>query len=64
MVAWAGPGVAVANAHPAVIAVADEVDASNDEDGVAHVLERLVVSPVVGATGHSGAEHLSARSRP
>lgn len=44
MVAWSGHGVAVANAHPAVIAVADEVCASNDEDGVAVVLERLVLS--------------------
>jgi len=42
MVAWAGHGVAVANAHPAVLAVADEVCASNDDDGVADVLERIV----------------------
>ena len=42
MVAWAGHGVAVANAHPAVLAVADEVCASNDDDGVAEVLERIV----------------------
>ena len=42
MVAWAGHGVAVANAHPSVLAVADEVAASNDDDGVAIVLERLV----------------------
>jgi Cof subfamily protein (haloacid dehalogenase superfamily) len=41
MVAWAGHGVAVANAHPSVIAVADEVCGSNDEDGVAVVLERI-----------------------
>jgi hydroxymethylpyrimidine pyrophosphatase-like HAD family hydrolase len=41
MVAWAGHGVAVANAHPAVIAVADEVCPSNDDDGVATVLERI-----------------------
>jgi Cof subfamily protein (haloacid dehalogenase superfamily) len=41
MVAWAGHGVAVANAHPAVIEVADEVCRSNDEDGVAVVLERI-----------------------
>jgi hydroxymethylpyrimidine pyrophosphatase-like HAD family hydrolase len=41
MVTWAGLGVAVANAHPAVLAVADEVTSSNDEDGVAVVLERL-----------------------
>ena len=41
MLAWAGHAVAVANAHPDVIAEADEVTASNDEDGVALVLERL-----------------------
>jgi Cof subfamily protein (haloacid dehalogenase superfamily) len=41
MLAWAGHSVAVANAHPDVIAEADEVTASNDEDGVALVLERL-----------------------
>jgi len=44
MLAWAGRAVAVANAHPEVLAVADEVTASNDEDGVALVLERLVGS--------------------
>lgn len=42
MLAWAGHGVAVANAHPEVQAVADEVTASNDDDGVAQVVERLV----------------------
>ena len=42
MLAWAGRAVAVANAHPEVLALADEVTASNDEDGVARVLERLV----------------------
>jgi hypothetical protein len=41
MLAWAGHGVAVANAHPSVLAVADEVTASNDDDGVAQVLEQL-----------------------
>jgi hydroxymethylpyrimidine pyrophosphatase-like HAD family hydrolase len=41
MLAWAGHGVAVANAHPDVIEIADEVTATNDEDGVALVLERL-----------------------
>jgi hypothetical protein len=41
MLTWAGLGVAVANAHPEVLAVADEVCASNDDDGVAVVLERL-----------------------
>jgi Cof subfamily protein (haloacid dehalogenase superfamily) len=41
MLAWAGHSVAVANAHPDVRAAADEVTASNDEAGVALVLERL-----------------------
>jgi len=40
MLAWAGHSVAVANAHPEVLAVVDEVTATNDEDGVAQVLER------------------------
>jgi hypothetical protein len=40
MLAWAGHGVAMANAHPAVLDVADEVTAPNTEDGVALVLER------------------------
>jgi Cof subfamily protein (haloacid dehalogenase superfamily) len=41
MLAWAGRGVAVANAHAEVLAVANEVTASNDDDGVAVVLEQL-----------------------
>ena len=41
MLAWAGHSVAVGNAHPAVRAVADEVTATNDEDGVAAYLERV-----------------------
>jgi len=40
MVQWVGHGVAMANGHPSLRAVADEVTASNDEDGVALVLER------------------------
>ncbi|MFJ3235224.1 HAD family hydrolase [Streptomyces sp. NPDC086787] len=38
---WAAHGVAMANAHPALKAVADEVTTSNEDDGVAVVLERL-----------------------
>jgi Cof subfamily protein (haloacid dehalogenase superfamily) len=41
LLAWAGHAVAVANAHPEVIAAADEVTAANDDAGVARVLERL-----------------------
>jgi Cof subfamily protein (haloacid dehalogenase superfamily) len=40
MLTWAGHAVAVANAHPEVIEAADEVTASNDDDGVAQVLQR------------------------
>ena len=43
MFAWAGwARVAVANAHPSVLAAADEVTLSNDEDGVAVYLDRLL----------------------
>jgi len=44
MVRDAGYGVAVANAVPEVIAVADCVTQSNDEDGVAAVVEQLLPS--------------------
>ena len=44
MLQWAGHGVAVANAHPAVLAAADEVTAANDDAGVARVLERVYSS--------------------
>ncbi len=40
MLRWAGHGVAMGNAHPELHAVADEVTARHDEDGVALVLER------------------------
>ena len=40
MLSWAGHGVAMANAHPAVLDAAAEVTAPNSEDGVALVLER------------------------
>ncbi|MGW4223970.1 HAD family hydrolase [Streptomyces bauhiniae] len=42
MFAWAAHTVAMANAHPELKAVADEVTASNEEDGIALVLERLL----------------------
>lgn len=40
MFAWAAHGVAMANAHEELKAVADEVTSSNEEDGIALVLER------------------------
>jgi len=42
MLAWSGHGVAVANAEAAVKDVADELTTSNDEDGVARVIESLL----------------------
>ncbi|MBT1183032.1 HAD family phosphatase [Streptomyces sp. CJ_13] len=42
MFGWAAHGVAMANAHAELKAVADEVTASNEEDGIAVVLERLL----------------------
>ena len=40
MLRWAGHGVAMANAHPAVLEAADEITAGNSEDGLAMILER------------------------
>lgn len=40
MLSWAGHGVAMRNAHPEVLKIADEITAANNEDGVAQVLER------------------------
>jgi Cof subfamily protein (haloacid dehalogenase superfamily) len=44
MLAWAGTAVAVANADRSVLEAADEVTASNTDDGVALLLERLVAA--------------------
>jgi hypothetical protein len=41
MLAWAGTSYGVGNAHAEVLAVVDEVCPTNDEDGVAAVLEEL-----------------------
>jgi hydroxymethylpyrimidine pyrophosphatase-like HAD family hydrolase len=43
MLRWAGRGYAVANAHPSVLAAADGVVGSNEEDGVAEFLERSIL---------------------
>ncbi|MDX8032253.1 HAD family hydrolase [Lentzea sp. BCCO 10_0856] len=40
MLSWAGHGVAMGNAHPEAVEVADEITASHAEDGVAVILER------------------------
>jgi Cof subfamily protein (haloacid dehalogenase superfamily) len=40
MLLWAGHGVAMGNAHPDVLAAADEITSPNTDDGVGRVLER------------------------
>ena len=42
MIEWAGRGFAVANAHPDVLAAADAIAPSNDDDGVAVTAEPLL----------------------
>jgi Cof subfamily protein (haloacid dehalogenase superfamily) len=42
MLEWAGRSYAVANAHPAVLAAADEVVGSNDDDAVAILIESVL----------------------
>jgi hydroxymethylpyrimidine pyrophosphatase-like HAD family hydrolase len=44
MLNWAGTAVAVANAQQSVLEAADEVTASNVEDGVALLLERIIAA--------------------
>jgi Cof subfamily protein (haloacid dehalogenase superfamily) len=44
MLDWAGRAVAVANAQQSVLEAADEVTASNVEDGVALLLERIIAA--------------------
>jgi hydroxymethylpyrimidine pyrophosphatase-like HAD family hydrolase len=42
LLAWAGTSYAMANAHPTVLAAAANVAPSNDDDGVAQVLDQLL----------------------
>lgn len=51
MIEAAGTGVAMSNAHPEVLAAADAVTESNDEDGVAKELLRYLDSPMPVAGG-------------
>lgn len=43
MLAWAGTSYAVANAHPEVLAAVAQHAVSNEEDGVARVIEELIL---------------------
>ena len=44
MMRWAGLGVAVGNAHPETLAVADHVTGHNDAEGVADAVRRFVLA--------------------
>jgi len=44
MLRVAGLGVAVANAEPEILAVADKIVPSNDEDGIAALVDELLTS--------------------
>jgi uncharacterized protein (TIGR00369 family) len=48
MIEYAGLGVAMANAQEPVKACADYVTLSNDEDGVAHLIEKYIFSAFIG----------------
>ena len=58
MLAWAGHGVAMSNAHPEVLKQAQEVTLSNMEDGVAVVLERLLAEGRLGNIVQQGTHAL------
>jgi hydroxymethylpyrimidine pyrophosphatase-like HAD family hydrolase len=42
MLAWAGTSYAMANAHPAVLDIATHVLPSNDEEGVADLIDAVL----------------------
>jgi Cof subfamily protein (haloacid dehalogenase superfamily) len=44
MLEWAGTSYAVANAHPHVLAATTHKAASNEDDGVARVIERIIAA--------------------
>ena len=55
LLTWAGYAVAMGNATAAVKAIADEVTASNDDDGVAVVIERLAAEAQPSSSASVGA---------
>ncbi|MEQ4300659.1 HAD family hydrolase [Plantactinospora sp. B6F1] len=64
MLTWVGRAVAVANAHPAVLEIADDVTARNEEDGVAAYLEALLDSDPTDASGDSDPTHVPDAAEP
>lgn len=65
LLAWAGSAYAVANAHPEVLAAVERHTASNDDDGVAHVLEQvLAVRPPGSPRVHRQRAHRHRKPPP
>ena len=62
MLMWAGRSFGVANAHPDVLAMVDEVCASNDDDGVARVLEAFLADRDADAGGRESTRSVSMSS--
>ncbi|MEU5678432.1 MULTISPECIES: HAD family hydrolase [Streptomyces] len=56
MFQWAAHGVAMAGAHPELKAVADEVTTTNEDDGVAVVLEQIFPMSPCGAPRRGAAQ--------
>jgi hypothetical protein len=54
LLTWAGTSCAVANAHPQVLAAATHVIGSNDDDGVARILESLYPQAAAPRSGTGG----------
>ncbi|TAK70394.1 MAG: hydrolase [Actinomycetota bacterium] len=57
MLQWAGRSYAVANAHPDVLAVVDEVVPSHEQDGVAVALEQLLAGRTASLSSGSADAH-------
>lgn len=51
MLKWAGHAATVANAHPDLIALADTVLPSNDDDGVGHLIDMVLTRRGGGTAG-------------
>jgi Cof subfamily protein (haloacid dehalogenase superfamily) len=64
MLTWVGRAVAVANAHPAVLEIADDVTGGNDSDGVAAYLEALLTGGGPGLGRTPGAALCGPTRRP
>ena len=45
MIEYAGTGVAMGNAQPAVKEAADYITGTNDEDGLVEVIDKFIMKP-------------------